>query len=409
MKKFLNRYLNKENFKKIAGWCVKNRRFFIAAVLFVALLVLLRACTGTDGVKEPETETETGAVQQESEGTESTEFTLDSSFEQDAHEEVNSLIAAYFDAFASADIDALEALASPVSENEKSYIRVFSQYIEGYENIVCYTKAGLDDGSYLVSAYFDMKFYGVETKAPGLDFFYVETADDGSVFINNLYSAYNLNRTENELDPNIYAVILQFEQQEDSVALRTQVEDAYEEAIASDVDLATMLSATIPNAMAEWMDSITEDASGTEADTETDGGDDGTGDTAQEETPADDGNGDAAQEETPADDGAGDTAQEETPADDGAGDTAQEETPADDGTGDTAQEEPAKNVVKVKITANTVNVREEPSTSSDVLGKVEKGETFTELDDLDGWFAISYDGQTGYVNADYVTEVTEEQ
>jgi hypothetical protein len=401
MKDFLNKYFNKENFKKAAAWCIANRRFFIAALLFVLLLVLLRACTGQSASEENSGSEANSGTEQQTETESTTNFALDSDFEMDAHEEVNSLIAAYYEAFAAADMDTLETLATPISENEKSYIGVFSQYIESYENIVCYTKSGLTDGSYLVSAYFDLKFYDVETVAPGLDFFYVETKDDGSVYINNLYSAYNLNRTENEMDPNIYAAILQFEEQEDSEELRTKVEDAYTEALASDVDLATMLSTTIPNAMTDWLESISNSADsnteeeGTESQTEQD----------TESTTEAEGGDDTAQEENPADDG-DDTAQEETPADEGGDDTAQEETPADEGNDDTAKKK-KKKVVKVKITSDIVNVRESASTSSEIIGKATKGEKYTELDYADGWFKISFNGTDGYVKSDYVTEVKE--
>jgi hypothetical protein len=397
MKDFFHKYFNKENFKKAAAWCKTNRRFFIAALLFILLLVLLRACTG-QGKLEKNSGSGTDSQTEQQTGTESTEnIAFDSEFEIDAHEEVNSLIAAYYEAFASADLDTLETLASPISENEKSYIGVFSQYIESYQNIVCYTKGGLTDGSYLVSAYFDLKFYDVETMAPGLDFFYVETKDDGSVYINNLYSSYNLNRTENDLNPNVYAAILQFEEQEDSAELRAQVENAYTEAVASDVDLATMLSTTIPNAMSDWVDYISDSSdSNTEQGTE-----EGTEQDTENTTEAEGGD-DTAQEETPADDGGDDTAQEETPADDGGDDTAQEETPADGN--DTTQETP---VVKVKVTSNLVNVRDSASTSGNLIGQVTKGEKFTELDYVDGWFKINFHGTDGYIKSDYVTEVTE--
>jgi hypothetical protein len=423
MKDFLNKYFNKDNWKEIIDWCIANRRFFIAAVLFVALLVLLRSCTGQGSVTTPDVGTD--STEQSTENTGAADFTLDTDFAQDAYEEVNNLIAAYFEAYASADIDTLETIASPISENEKSYIRVFSQYIEDYENIVCYTKAGLTEDSYLVSAYFDLKFYDVATTAPGLDFFYVETAEDGTVSINNRYSSYNLSRTENDLDPNIYALILKFEQQEDSVALREQVEDAYSEAVASDVDLAAMLSTTIPNAMSDWMNSLAESDTGVpeENDTETaDNADENNQDTAltedvSDQTGAEDNSQDAAQEEI-ASDQAGEDANnqdaaqtedvsDQTGAEDNSQDMAQEETPADAENGGEVQEETTKQVVKVKITTKSLNVRKEPNTSSEILGKAKRDETYTELDDLDGWFAISYNGQTGYVNADYVTEVTE--
>jgi hypothetical protein len=203
------------------------------------------------------------------------------------------------------------------------------------------------------------------------------------------------------MDPNIYAAILQFEEQEDSAELRTKVEDAYTEALASDVDLATMLSTTIPNAMSDWVDSISDS---TESNTEEEGTESQTEQDTESTTEAEGGD-DAAQEETPADEGGDDTAQDETPADEGGDDTAQDETPADEGNDDTAKKK--KKVVKVKITSDIVNVRESASTSSEIIGKATKGEKYTELDYADGWFKISFNGTDGYVKSDYVTEVKE--
>jgi uncharacterized protein YgiM (DUF1202 family) len=175
------------------------------------------------------------------------------------------------------------------------------------------------------------------------------------------------------------------------------VEDAYTEAVASDVDLATMLSTTIPNAMSDWVDSISDSSDsnteqGTEDETEQD----------TENTTEAEGGDDTKPEETPADDGGDDTKPEETPADDGGDDTTQEETPADGN--DTTQETP---VVKVEVAYNLVNVRDSASTSGNLIGQVTKGEKFTELDYVDGWFKINFHGTEGYIKSDYVTEVTE--
>lgn len=429
MKEFFNKiksFFKKEKIKKVTDWCIKNRRFFFAAFLFIALVVVLYACTGPNAKKNAKDNAADGG-QASTENGAAADFTLDPDFEKDAHADVNELITSYFAAYASADIDALEAIASPISDNEKSYIRVFSAYIESYENISCYTKSGLTDNSYLVSAYFDLKFYGVETMAPGLDFFYVETKDDGSLYINNLYSPYNLNRTENTLDPNVYAVILQFGQQEDAIALRDQVKSAYSEAVASDVDLATMLSTTIPNAMTAWMESVITPAENTEAgETQTDEPAAGDGsDTSADSTDAADGgsnapadNGDAADNggDAPADNGDAADGGGDAPADNGdtadngddapAGDAAVADTPVDN----TSDETPAVNEnkeVKVKVNIKSVKVREKASTSSDVIAGAEKGDTFTKLGEKDGWTKIDYNGKTGYIKSDYVDEVTE--
>lgn len=429
MKEFFNKiksFFKKEKIKKVTDWCIKNRRFFFAAFLFIALVVVLYACTGPNAKKNAKDNAADGG-QASTENGAAADFTLDPDFEKDAHADVNELITSYFAAYASADIDALEAIASPISDNEKSYIRVFSTYIESYENISCYTKSGLTDNSYLVSAYFDLKFYGVETMAPGLDFFYVETKDDGSLYINNLYSPYNLNRTENTLDPNVYAVILQFGQQEDAIALRDQVKSAYSEAVASDVDLATMLSTTIPNAMTEWMESVITPAENTEAgETQTDEPATGDGsDTSADSTDAADGgsnapadNGDAADNggDAPADNG--DTADGggDAPADNGDAADNGDDAPADDAAvadtpvDNTSDETPAVNEnkeVKVKVNIKSVKVREKASTSSDVIAGAEKGDTFTKLGEKDGWTKIDYNGKTGYIKSDYVDEVTE--
>lgn len=433
MKEFFDKiksFFKKEKIKKATDWCIKNRRFFFAAFLFIALVVVLYVCTGPNAKKDTKDNAADGGQASTENG--EADFTLDSDFEKDAHADVNELITSYFAAYASADIDALEAIASPISDNEKSYIQVFSAYIESYENISCYTKSGLTDNSYLVSAYFDLKFYGVETMAPGLDFFYVETKDDGNLYINNLYSPYNLSRTENTLDPNVYAVILQFGQQADAIELRDQVKNAYSEAVASDVDLATMLSTTIPNAMTEWMESVITPVDTGDEDTQEPATDDGSDVPADgtdavdngDDTPADgtdaaDGGSDTLADNADAVDNGSDMPADNTDAADNGGDTPVDngnDTPADDVVVDdtpvdnTPDETPAADEnreVKVKVNIKSVKVREKASTSSDVIAGAEKGDTFTKLGEKDGWTEIDYNGKTGYIKSDYVDEVTE--
>lgn len=55
------------------------------------------------------------------------------------------------------------------------------------------------------------------------------------------------------------------------------------------------------------------------------------------------------------------------------------------------------------ITGDCVNVRSGPSTDSSVVTKVYAG-TLVDLISLEnGWYTISYNGQTGYINADYLS------
>ncbi len=358
----IKNFLNKGTMDAVTSFCSRNKRYFGAAALFLAMILVLYNCTGKEPEEKPNpsggTETEGGT------SPEVLEFELDSEFEQDANEALNALVEAYYEAYAGDNLEELEKIAYPISNNEKSYIGVFSQYIEAYQNIVCYTKSGLSEGSYLVSVYSELKFYSVDTPAPGLDFFYVETDADGNLFINNLYSPYNLSRAENEMDPNIYSVILKYEQQQDVAALRQDVEKKYNDAVAGDVDLATMITTTIPNAMREWIDSVNamEQNSESAADTQQ---------TGEPETEQ------AAETET-----SETTEEPEEPA--------PEETPQEPET------------VKVEVIDDSVNVRNGAGTENDAVGKANKGEVYTKLGESGEWTQIDFKGTPAYIKTEFV-------
>ena len=339
-------FLKKETFQKMIDFCKKNIRYITAGVLFVVLVIVLAQCTNPKDKKDAQNVIET--EQTEVSGTAAQEYDVD------ANPAINELINNYYTAYANGDIATLSTLASPISANEQSYIGVFSQYVEGYQNISCYTKKGADDTSYLVSVYMEMKFVGVDTLAPGLDFFYVRTNPDGSLYIDNLYSQYNYANQENALDANIQSLITQFEQEDDVVALQQDVQAKYESALAADPNLSNMISTTLKDAIASWVTSVTTQSTET---TETE--------TPQEETP---------QEETP---------QEETP---------QEETP----------QEPQVTTETV-YTTSKVNVRSAADENSDKLGTAEGGTSFTRTGTDGDWSIIDYNGSTGYIKSEFLT------
>ena len=54
-------------------------------------------------------------------------------------------------------------------------------------------------------------------------------------------------------------------------------------------------------------------------------------------------------------------------------------------------------------TGSSLRLREEPSTSSSIVTTLNKGIAVAVLDNsIDGWYKISYDGNSGYVSADYM-------
>lgn len=377
---YIKKLFSKENkqivvsfFKKVFGFILhfvqKYKRYLGAGLLFILLVLILAKCTGPIKFRFKDSGTENTEVEITADN-----FVPDKEFKQDAIPELNELIEAYFTAYAADDLDTLSNLAYPMSDNEKSYIGVFSQYIEKYQNISCYSKAGLTKGSYLVSVYYELKFYGVDTVAPGLDFFYVETDQDGKLFINNLYSSYNFSRTENELDPNINAVIIKFEEQDDVAELLADVETKYTEAVSSDVNLATMITSTIPAAMADWLNSINVD--------------DGTESTTTEQP-----------EETETEEKKDDA---EKPQDGEADKKDNENQDADTTQQEKDSEEPAKVTVR---TIDNVYVRAAATTDSEAYEKALTGTSFTKVGTEGDWTKIEYKGGTAYIKTEFLEEV----
>ena len=241
--------MQNEKLKKFTDFFVKYRRYFCAAVLFVILVVILVKCTGPQK-DQKETQNGTQGV------TQTTEYQEIGKLQKDADAELVTLMENYYAAYAGGDTDSLEMIAQPLSDNEKSYITTFSEYYEDYQNITCYSTKGATDDSYLVSVCYDLKFKGVDTPAPGMDFFYVERDGKGNLIINNIYSAYNFNFLDQDLDANLYSLILAYEKSDEVVALQKEVQTSYNEAVKSDEKLANMVGGTLRNAMAKWRETI---------------------------------------------------------------------------------------------------------------------------------------------------------
>ena len=59
------------------------------------------------------------------------------------------------------------------------------------------------------------------------------------------------------------------------------------------------------------------------------------------------------------------------------------------------------------VTASVLNVRSGNSTSSTILGKLTSGTTVSIIDETNGWYQISYNGQTAYVSGEYISTASD--
>lgn len=103
--------------------------------------------------------------------------------EKNAYKDVNKLIKNYLNAKLSKKIDNFKSLVNNVDYIDLTDIKRKTKYIEKYKNVVCYTKKGPEEGSYIVYAYHEVKFKGIDTLAPAMNQFYVKTDKDGKPYI----------------------------------------------------------------------------------------------------------------------------------------------------------------------------------------------------------------------------------
>ena len=153
-------------------------------------------------------------------------------FAKDEVLEVNALIESYFTAKQSADVETIYRLfgrqdTEGMEELQNDY-RYTARYTDGYENIVCYTRPGPVEGSYLAYVSYDLKFKNVETPAPGLFRVYIITNEEGA-----------LQMVDSSLQDQV--VLQDFsdaEKTDELILLRTQVYAKLRQALETDPDLA---------------------------------------------------------------------------------------------------------------------------------------------------------------------------
>lgn len=266
-------------------------------------------------------------------------------FQNNAYPDVNALIMDYYDAVAAGDVDRVLTISNNVYETEKIRIREMSQYIESYPVVEIYTKSGPDAGSYIAYVYYKVKFDGYDNLAPGIQTFYICTAEDGSLYMN-----------EGAGEQYITDYITRVNMQDDVVELYNKVTVEYNEMVASDPNLSLFLQE-----LGTQMDVLVGEAL---ADAEA----------------------------------AGQLEEEQNEGELGTG----EGTPADVTPEAEPEAEQPQGPIQARTTT-TINVRSSDSETADRLGKLSAGTQIEVLEArANGWSRITYEGKDAYVKSEYL-------
>ena len=120
----------------------------------------------------------------------------------------------------------VEQTVDVLTDEEKITIEKKKDYIEAYKDVVCYTKKGLEENSYVVFASYEMKIYNIETPAPGIMALYVCLGDDGSYYIFN-----------GEAPDELANYVLELAAEEEVATVIADVDARYQQLITEDEDL----------------------------------------------------------------------------------------------------------------------------------------------------------------------------
>ena len=270
-----------------------------------------------------------------------------------AYEAVDQFVAAYYAAMADGNAESYKLMRDHTSETETVTMLAQSKYIEKYENIICYTKTGPIANSYIVYAYYEVKFMNLDTLAPALKRLFLCTAEDGSLYV-----------VDTVTDEQMLAYIEEVSQQVDVQDLFTEVQVKYLEAVDSDANLKTFmdnLAIQLKTDVGEALALV---------------------DTEEDDTEAGD---------TP---NPGDT--DSNPDLDSVNGSGTEVTDTPEITGE---------MVK---TTSQVNIRATADASGQKVATAKKGEVYMRLESLDnGWSKIKYNDSEAYIKSSFLEVVVD--
>lgn len=214
---------NKYDFTKITDFVKQNTKYAIwgsiISVLMIALVIALAVDAGNKG----------------SSSTKTAKKTAGNKLIKNTNKEIEELVNTYFTSRVACDVDRLSGIMDSVENISVEALQNESKYIEGYENIECYTKKGLAQNEYVVYVYYENKILNIETLAPGAVILYVKKDAEKGVF-----------RIHNGIrDTEISKYISELSEDEDIKQFNKDVDEKLKKACDNDADLKAFYEALI--------------------------------------------------------------------------------------------------------------------------------------------------------------------
>lgn len=208
---------------------LKDKKTIVTCVLaIIIVLILIFLLSQCNKGKTNENEDSSGEIVK----TNPEEATRDPSYyelKQDAIPVLNDLIRTYFTAMENCDVEQYTNIVTG-DDMTAEKLEKKGEFIENYQNIICYTKPGLTEGTYIAYVYYEVKFRNIDTLAPALSQFYVCSNEDGTMYIN-----------AGALDAELSAYINTMSSAEDVLALNDETVQKLADAVSSNEKLTRLI------------------------------------------------------------------------------------------------------------------------------------------------------------------------
>ncbi len=342
----------KERLEDIKDWVFDHLKIVMPVVLLicVGITVIIAINANKKAAAEAEAQIADNAnIAEASVIQEEMEEIPEAILEEDAYPKVNELISKYYEARTNGDVETIAVLNPFIKETEKIRIQETSKYIETYQDLKVYTKAGIVEDTFLAYVYSKIKFDEYEQAIPGMEAYYVCPDENGNYYIN-----------EGEDNKVITDYIKELSLQDDVIELNNKIAVEFNELLEIDdevnaflVDVKTRIDESVGEVLAKAEAAETEEQT------------------------------------------------EEPPEEDIVSEGLEDTEVADAET---------TNVVKTVRAIDVVNIRSSDSETADKLGKAQIGDEFKLLEEKgNGWSKITYEGKDGYIKSQYLEVESEEE
>lgn len=404
----MNINMIKEKWNSLRDYAVKNSKiiFPILIVVAVAATVLIALNAGRKS-QNSEVITEE-SITEDNIGDDKPLTAEQIPLVLNENKEIENLIIAYYNAKGEGDTEAMLSACDTISETDLLYYTELSKYIESYDEIELYTKEGPIEESVIAYVYLKMEIKD-HCAVPGYEAHYICKNEEGKYYIKNQS---NCSEEEKEF-------IMKLNEQVDVVEFNNRVNVEYDELMAENPELLEylgILGEQVQVAVGEMLAEQNVEVNTTE------------GDTPQESEEVPEVNEESvpdnevmyARATTTVNVRSSDSEKADKLGKLTGGTKVQVQEVRVNGwtkivydkkdgyvkSEYLAMEESADGYSSIgTIVANTnINVRASASETADRLGVLTGGES-TDLIALEGdWCKIKYNGQVGYVKAEYVTQ-----